>query len=133
MRLRYDCFSEIPLKKRVFMEFSAIFPLTVSPITPKSYGPIARPFSVVAHRTLLAPCAACATRAAAPGREAGLGSHIVAARPLQRASAGFLEVLLFKKGRCSNRVHINIFRCRTSPKKAEEGQAAAVRSAALEE
>ena len=28
MRLRYDCFSEIPLKKRVFMEFSAIFPLT---------------------------------------------------------------------------------------------------------
>ena len=75
--------------------------LTVSPITPKSYGPIAWPFSVVAHRTLLAPCAACATRAAAAGREAGLESHIAAARPLQRASADFFTVLLFKKGRCS--------------------------------
>ena len=105
-------------------------------MTPKSYSPVAVVaglFSVVAHRTLLPLCAARATRAVAAGREAGLGSHIVAARPLQRASAGFLEVLLFKKGRCSNRVHINIFRCRTSPKNAEEGQAAAVRSAALEE
>ena len=55
-------------------------------------------------------CAARATRAVPAGREAGLGSHIVAARPLQRASAGFLEVLLFKKGRCSNRVHIKAAR-----------------------
>jgi hypothetical protein len=74
--------------------------LTVSQMTPKSYSPVAGLFSVVAHRTLLPLCAARATRAAAPGREAGLGSHTVAARPLQRASAGFLEVLLFKKGRC---------------------------------
>jgi len=46
-------------------------------------------------------CAARSTRAAAAGREAGLESHTAAVHPLQRASAGFFEVLLFKKGRCS--------------------------------
>ena len=87
----------------------------------------------VAHRTLLPLFAARATRAVAAGREAGLGSHIVAARPLQRASAGFLEVLLFKKGRCSKPCTAQYLSLPNTPKKAEEGQAAAARSAALEE